>query len=55
MENNRKEISVVKGNGKDLEISKVYDHLNVAKPKMKKDEPKDKIIIPKDSIMKKQD
>jgi hypothetical protein len=41
-----KDIKVVKGDGKEIEISPVYDHLNSAKPKVKND--KSKIIIPKE-------
>ena len=44
-----KKIEIVKGNGKDLEISKVSLHLNIAKPKIKNDEEKkQKIVIPKE-------
>lgn len=42
-----KEIEVVSGDGKDLNISPVYKHLSVAKPKPKDDKEK-KIIIPKE-------
>lgn len=38
-------IVIVSGDGKDLDISKVYDHLNVEKPTS--DTPdKNKIVIP---------
>ena len=37
---------VVDDEGKDLEISEVYEHLKVAKPNPK--EEKDKIIIPEE-------
>ncbi len=37
---------VVDNEGKDLEISPVYEHLKVAKPNQK--EEKDKIIIPEE-------
>ena len=40
-----KEIKVVTGNGKDLEISEVSSHLNIAKPKIKDDEEKKKEIV----------
>ena len=43
-----KEIKVVTGNGKDLEISEVSSHLNIAKPKIKDDENKQEIVIPKE-------
>lgn len=42
-ENNRK-IEIVQGNGKDLDISKVSDHLSISKPKKK--ENKGTIVIP---------
>lgn len=43
-----KKIEVVNGNGKDLEISEVSSHLNIAKPKIKNDdEKKQEIVIPK--------
>lgn len=38
-------IVVISGDGKDLEISKVHNHLNVEKPNSEKPE-KDKIVIP---------
>ena len=37
-------IEVVQGNGKDLDISKVSEHLSIAKPKSK--DKKNKIVIP---------
>lgn len=47
MEEAPKKIEVVAGNGKDLEISEVSSHLNIAKPKIKDDEEKKKeIVIP---------
>ncbi len=39
-----KEIEIVSGNGKDLNISPVYDHIDIEKPKEKKDNKK--VIIP---------
>lgn len=42
-EDNRK-IEIVQGNGKDLDISKVSDHLAISKPKKK--ENKGNIVIP---------
>lgn len=39
-------IEVVNGDGKDLNISPVYKHLSIAKPKTKSDKKKD-IVIPK--------
>ncbi len=45
MEEKNNDIEVVlDDNGEDLEISPVYEHLNVAKPKPKED--KKNIIIP---------
>lgn len=46
MNENNKKIEIVSGNGKDLNISPVYDHINIEKPKEKKEEKK--IIIPGD-------
>ena len=42
MSDNRK-IEVVNGNGDDLEISPVYDHLDIEKPNTEK---KKEIVIP---------
>jgi len=42
--NNNNKIEIVQGNGKDLDISKVSEHLSISKPKMK--ENKGKIVIP---------
>ena len=41
-----KDIKIVSGDGADLEISPVYDHLNTVKPKTKKD--KQEIVIPEE-------
>ncbi len=41
-----KDIKIVNGNGSEIEISPVYDHLNSVKPKTKKDEKK--IVIPEE-------
>ena len=43
----KKEIEIVTGDGSELDVSPVYDHLNAVKPKTKKEEEKKKIIIPK--------
>lgn len=40
----KKKIEIVSGNGKDLNISPVYEHIEIEKPK--KEEKKD-IVIPK--------
>ena len=45
MSDENKKIEVVSGNGSDLNISPVYDHLNAIKPHT--DKPKD-IVIPKE-------
>lgn len=45
MENTPKEIQIINGDGKDLDISPVYKHLSIQKPKAKEDQKK-KIIIP---------
>lgn len=42
----KKKIKVVTGDGKDLDISPVYNHLEVEKPK--EDKKKENIIIPKE-------
>ena len=43
----KKEIEVVNGDGSELEVSPVFEHLNAVKPKTKdKEEKKEKIIIP---------
>ena len=45
MSDNKKEIKVVKGNGKDLDISPVYDHIKINKPTSR--EKKKDVVIPK--------
>ena len=42
---NKKEIEVVSGDGSNLDISPVYEHIDAAKPKNKDKKPKD-IVIP---------
>ena len=42
-----KKIEVVTGNGKELEISEVKTHLSIAKPKIRDDDKKKKVIVPK--------
>lgn len=44
-EENKKEIEVVSGDGSNLDISPVYEHINVAKPKNRDKKPKN-IVIP---------
>lgn len=46
MEKESKKIEIVSGNGKNLNISPVYDHIDIEKPKEEKE--KKKIIIPND-------
>lgn len=48
MSEERKELEVVSGDGSNLNISPVYDHLNATKPKSKDSKPKN-IIIPKET------
>ena len=45
MSEEKKEIKVVTGNGKDLEISPVYDHIKINKPSSR--EKKKDVVIPK--------
>lgn len=47
MSDTPKQIEVVNGDGKDLEISPVYKHLPIQKPKTSEEKKKD-IIIPKE-------
>ena len=42
---NKKKIEVVNGDGSNLEISPVYEHINAAKPKSKDKKPKN-IVVP---------
>ena len=47
IDNDKKEIEVVTGDGTELDLSPVYDHLNAVKPKTKdENDKKKKIIIP---------
>lgn len=43
--NNKKEIEVISGDGSNLVISPVYEHINAVKPKSKDKNPKN-IIVP---------
>lgn len=45
MSENKKQIEVVSGDGSNLDISPVYEHINAAKPKSKDKNPKN-IVIP---------
>ena len=51
-EENKKEIEVISGNGSNLEISPVYEHINAAKPKGKDKKPKN-IIVPNEKKIEK--
>ena len=44
----KKKLEVVSGDGSSLDISPVYEHLNVAKPKSTKEKPTS-IVIPKET------
>lgn len=44
----RKNLEVVSGDGSNLDISKVHDHLNTVRPKSAKEKPTC-IVIPKES------
>lgn len=46
MSENKKNIEIVNGDGSNLDISEVYDHLNSSKPKCNNKKPKN-IVIPK--------
>ena len=50
----QRQIEIVTGDGSDLDISPVYEHLNAAKPKSIDKKEKD-IVIPKESKIKKED
>jgi len=39
-------IEIVNGNGSEIEISKVSEHINSLKPKTKSEKTKEKIIVP---------
>lgn len=45
MSDDKKKLEIVPGDGKDLDISPVYEHLNNGKPK--NDKPKN-VVIPKE-------
>ena len=47
MSENEKKYEVVSGDGSDLDISPVYEHLNVGRPKCN-DKKKKNIVIPKE-------
>lgn len=43
----KKNLEIVSGNGSNLDISPVYEHLNITKPKVAKKKPTN-IVIPKE-------
>lgn len=45
MPENKKNIEIISGDGSNLDISPVYEHIEAGKPKNKDQKPKD-IIIP---------
>ena len=45
-ENEKREIEIVTGNGSELNISPVRDHIKLLKPKSKDEERKREIVIP---------
>lgn len=47
MNEEKKKIEIINGDGSNLDISNVYDHLNPAKPKSNDNKPKN-IIIPEE-------
>ena len=47
MSDTPKQIKIVSGDGKELNISPVYEHLSIGKPKTK-EEKKKEIVIPKE-------
>lgn len=47
MDNEKKEIEIIAGNGSEITISEVSEHLNALRPKSKEDKKK-KIVIPKE-------
>ena len=48
MNESKKEIEIVDGDGSNLNISSAYDHLNAGKPKSSQEKPKN-IVIPKEN------
>ena len=43
----KKDLEVLRGDGSELEISEVFEHIQGTEPKFEKAKDKDKIIIPK--------
>ena len=50
METKNQKIDIIAGDGKELNISPVYDHIDIQKPKEEKE--KKKFIIPEDKKKK---
>lgn len=48
----KKEIEVINGDGSNLDISPVYEHISAAKPNIKYKKPKN-IVVPKNKKIKK--
>lgn len=46
MEDKKQKIDIIAGDGKELNISPVYHHIDIQKPKEEKE--KKQVIIPKD-------
>ena len=44
----KKDIQIISGDGSNLDISPVYDHLNAGKPKSNEKKPKN-IVVPKET------
>ena len=52
MDNKKKKIEVISGNGENLDISPVYSHLPISKPQITPKTNK-KIVVPKEKKNKK--
>ncbi len=46
-ENEKKEIEIISGDGSELNISEVHEHLTAMRPKSKDEKGKKNIVIPK--------
>lgn len=47
MSNEADDLEVIAGDGSELDVSPVYDHLNAIKPKTEDEKEKKEIVIPK--------
>ena len=54
MSDDKKKLEIVSGDGSNLDISPVYEHLNAGKPKTNDKKPKN-IVIPKATNNKKEE